>query len=415
MENAEGPNTFALGREIVERIHSLGGVSAEPDRLTRVFLSPEHRKAAELLMSWMTEAGMTARVDAIGNVVGRYEGAKPRARCLMLGSHFDTVRDAGKWDGPLGVITAISCVSRLNKLGRRFAFAIEIVGFADEEGVRFSSTLLGSRAVAGTFDESVLARKDQNGVTMREALADFGLDPEHIGAAARVKGELLAYVELHIEQGPVLESGNSPVGIVSAISGATRLVVSLTGMAGHADTVPMGSRRDALAGACECVLAIEHLCETAEELVGTVGVVKVEPGASNVIPGQASFTVDVRSASDSYRLRAVADMAKRIESIAKRRDLAPQIDVVHESRTVPCAPWLKEQLAAAAAAEAIPVIELPSGAGHDGVAIAEIADIAMLFVRCRGGVSHHPDEHADVGDVDIGARVLSRFIEAFDR
>lgn len=402
-----------MGQEIVDRIQMLGNISSEPDRLTRIFLSEEHRKAADLLIFWMTEAGMQARLDAIGNVVGRYEGDTPRARSLLLGSHFDTVRDAGKWDGPLGVITAISCVSHFNKLGQRFPFAIEIVGFADEEGVRFNSTLLGSRALAGTFDESVLTTKDQDGVSMNEALARFGLDPERIGAAARIKGELLAYVELHIEQGPVLENQIRPVGIVSAISGATRLIVTLTGMAGHAGTVPMGLRQDALTGAAECIMAIEHFCETAEELVGTVGVIKAEPGAPNVIAGHVSFTIDMRAPSDSYRLRAVADIVKQIQKIATRRKLVPQIDVTHESRTVPCAPWLKEQLAAAVLAEGYPISELPSGAGHDGMAIAEIADIAMLFVRCRAGLSHHPDEHADRADVAAGARVLLKFIEEF--
>src|ERR1700760_2944768 len=213
----------ALGEEIVRRIEALGAISETPGQLTRIFLSPEHRAAADLLLQWMGEAGMAAHLDAIGNVCGRYEGERPDLPCLMLGSHYDTVRDAGKWDGPLGVITAISCVADLHRRGRRLPFAVEVTGFADEEGVRFASTLLGSRAVAGTFDERVLASKDEAGITMRESFVQFGLDPDHIGAAARVRGELLAYVELHIEQGPVLEAENLPVGVVSAIAGATRL------------------------------------------------------------------------------------------------------------------------------------------------------------------------------------------------
>src|SRR6266496_650367 len=228
-----------LGQEIVRRIDALSAISETPDHLTRIFLTPEHRAAADLLLSWMQEAGMRAHLDAIGNVCGRYEGDRPGLPCLMLGSHYDTVRDAGKWDGPLGLITAISCVGAMHRRGQRLPFAIEVVGFADEEGVRFASTLLGSRAVAGTFDESVLNARDANGLTMRAAMAQFGLDPEHIGAAARTRRELHAYVELHIEQGPVLEQQNLPVGVVTAISGATRLAVSLTGMAGHAGTVPM--------------------------------------------------------------------------------------------------------------------------------------------------------------------------------
>jgi allantoate deiminase len=332
----------------------------------------------------------------------------------MLGSHYDTVRDAGKWDGPLGLITAISCVADLHKRGRRLPFAIEVAGFADEEGVRFASTLLGSRAVAGTFNESVLASKDSAGISMRDALARFGLDPDHIGAAARVRGELLAYLELHIEQGPVLEAQNLPVGVVSAIAGATRLAARLTGMAGHAGTVPMAMRRDALAGAAECICRIEELCRTdAGGLVGTVGYIHATPGATNVIPGQVHFTMDLRAPTDTHRKKAVTDIVRQIEAIAERRKLALQVDVTHENRTVPCAPWLKAQIAGAVAAEGFSVFELPSGAGHDGMAMVDIADVGMLFVRCRGGISHHPDEHVDVADADAGARVLLRLIENF--
>src|SRR6202012_2542315 len=238
---------------------------------------------------WMREAGMRAYRDAIGNVCGRYEGEQPGLPCLMLGSHYDTVRDAGKWDGPLGLITAIACVDDLGRRGKRMPFALEVTGFADEEGVRFASTLLGSRAVAGTFDESGLSGRDEAGISMRDALKNFGLDPDHIGAAARARRELLAYLELHIEQGPVLEAQNLPVGVVTAIAGATRMAARLTGMAGHAGTVPMVLRRDALAGAAECIAEIEEFCRSdGNGLVGTVGYVDARPGATNVIPGQVS-------------------------------------------------------------------------------------------------------------------------------
>jgi allantoate deiminase len=404
----------ALGEEIVGRINRLAAISEAPDNLTRIFLTPEHRAAADLIMGWMAEAGMSAHLDAIGNVCGRYEGERPGLPCLMLGSHYDTVRDAGRWDGPLGLITAISCVAGLHKRGRRFPFAIEVTGFADEEGVRFASTLLGSRAVAGTFNERVLASKDEAGISMREAFVQFGLDPDHIGAAARIRSELLAYVELHIEQGPVLEARNLAVGVVIAIAGATRLAARLTGMAGHAGTVPMALRRDALAGAAECISKIEELCLTDEGgLVGTVGYIHATPGATNVIPGEAHFTIDLRAPTDVHRKRAVTDIVRQIEAIAKRRKLALQVDVTHENRTVPCAPWLKTQIAEAVMAEGYPVFELPSGAGHDGMAMVDIADVAMVFVRCRGGISHHPDEHVEVGDADAGARVLLRLIENF--
>jgi allantoate deiminase len=414
--NAEtaGPQTPSLGGEIVGRINRLGSISETPEHLARIFLTSEHRAAAELILSWMREAGMHAHLDAIGNVCGRYEGERPGLPCLMLGSHYDTVRDAGKWDGPLGLITAISCIGDLRKRGRRLPFAIEVTGFADEEGGRFASTLLGSRAVAGTFNESMLASKDSAGMSMRDALVQFGLDPDHIGAAARIRSELLAYVELHIEQGPVLETQNLPVGVVSAIAGATRLAAKLAGMAGHAGTVPMALRRDALAGAAECICKIEELCRTDQGgLVGTVGYIHAMPGATNVIPGQVHFTIDLRAPTDTHRKRAVTDIVRQIEIIAKRRKLALQLDVTHENRTVPCAPWLKAQVAAAVAAEGYPVFELPSGAGHDGMAMVDIADVGMLFVRCRGGISHHPDEHVELADVDAGARVLLRLIENF--
>jgi allantoate deiminase len=409
-----GRQASALGDEIVGRINRLAGISETPDNLTRIFLTVEHRAAADLILSWMVEAGMSAHLDAIGNVCGRYEGERPGSPCLMLGSHYDTVRDAGRWDGPLGLITAISCVADLHKRGRRFPFAIEVTGFADEEGVRFASTLLGSRAVAGTFNERVLASKDSTGVSMREALIQFGLDPDHIGAASRVRSELLAYIELHIEQGPVLEAKGLPVGVVSAIAGATRLAARVTGMAGHAGTVPMELRRDALTGAAEMIAKIEELCLTdGHGLVGTVGYIHAMPGATNVIPGEVHFTIDLRAPTDVHRGRALADISRQIEAIAKRRKLELRLDVTHENRTVPCAPWLKTQVAEAVVAEGYPVFELPSGAGHDGMAMVDIADIAMVFVRCRGGISHHPDEHVEVADADAGARVLLRLVENF--
>lgn len=404
-----------LGDWIVGRIDELARISETPEHLARIFLTAEHRVAADLLLSWMREAGMSAHMDAIGNVCGRYEGERPGLPCLMLGSHYDTVRDAGKWDGPLGVITAIACVADLNRRGKRLPFAVEVIGFADEEGVRFSSTLLGSRAVAGTFDEGVLNVRDRAGISMREALAQFGLEPDRIGAAARTRRELLAYVELHIEQGPVLEQRNLPVGVVTAIAGATRLAAKLTGMAGHAGTVPMAMRRDALTGAAECIAAIEAFCRSDDGgLVGTVGYINAAPGATNVIPGQASFTIDMRAPTDMHRKRAVAEIVRRLEAIAERRSLQLQLDVTHDNRTAPCAPWLQAQVAEAMKAEGYAAFELPSGAGHDGMAMIDIADVAMIFVRCRGGISHHPDEHVEPDDADAGARVMLRLIENFE-
>src|SRR5258707_666135 len=412
-EASAGPRQASLGDEIVGRINELAAISETPEHLTRIFLTKEHRAAADLILGWMRDAGMRAHLDAIGNVCGRYEGEVAGSPCLMLGSHYDTVRDAGKWDGPVGLITAISCVAELHRGGRRLPFAIEVTGFADEEGVRFASTLLGSRAVAGTFDESVLGVKDSEGISLRDALSQFGL-PGHVGAAARIRAELLAYLELHIEQGPVLEGLNVPVGVVTGISGATALAARLTSMAGHAGTVPMPLRRDALAGAAECIVAIEEFCRSGQSgLVGTVGYIHAAPGATNVIPGQVSFTIDIRAPSDAHRKLAVADIVRQIENIARRRKLELQLDVTHENRTALCAPWLKDQVSEAIAGEGWRVFELPSGAGHDGMAMIDIADVAMLFARCRGGISHHPDEHVDLADVEAGAGGFFRPLQKF--
>jgi allantoate deiminase len=404
-----------IAQEIVERIGQLGRISSAPDNLTRIFLTPEHRAAANLLLGWMRAAGMTAAMDMIGNIVGRYEGTNPDAPCLMLGSHYDTVRNAGKWDGPLGVITAISCVGELNRSGRKLDFPIVVIAFADEEGVRFTSTLLGSRAVAGILDPKVLDTKDSDGLSMRAALTAFGLNPTVVDRAAFPKDSVAAYIELHIEQGPVLEAEGVPVGVVTAISGSKRLIVKLEGTAGHAGTVPMNLRRDALAAAAECVTLVESYCTKHPPLVGTVGRMTVRPGAVNVIPGSAEFTLDIRSPDDAQRAGAVADICKEIEAIAARRGLEVTMTSLHANGTTPCAPWLRQQIEQTIKAEGYPVVSLPSGAGHDGMAISAIADVAMIFVRCRGGISHNPAEHVTTEDVGAGARTLMRIVENFRR
>ncbi|MFG1422727.1 allantoate amidohydrolase [Roseixanthobacter liquoris] len=404
----------AMATRIVARIDELAAISQDDGAITRVCFSPEHRRAADLILGWMREAGMTARMDEIGNVVGRYEGTSQGLPCLMVGSHYDTVRDAGRWDGPLGLITAIECVARIAQAGTRRPYALEVIGFADEEGVRFSSTLLGSRAVAGTFDEGVLETRDASGMKARDAIAAFGLDPARIRRAARRRADILAYLELHIEQGPVLEAQDLPVGVVTAISGASRFAVDLTGMAGHAGTVPMGLRRDALAGAAECILAIEALCRDAGAgVVGTVGQIQAAPGATNVIPGDVRFTIDLRAATDAQRRATVSAVVEAIDEIGARRQLKARITKTHDNSTALCAPWLCAQLADAIAASGYRVHALPSGAGHDGMAMIDITDIAMLFVRCRGGVSHHPSEHVEARDVAAGAKVLLHAMEHF--
>jgi len=401
------------GTRIWERCDTLGRLSEDPGGLTRIFMSREQRAVDDLTLGWMREAGMSARLDAIGNVVGRYEGETEGAPCLMLGSHLDTVRNAGKYDGMLGVIAAIDCVHTLNARGRRLPFAIEVVGFADEEGVRFGSTLLGSRAIAGTFDAKLLENRDKDGTSMREALAAFGLDPERVGDAVRRRGDILAYAELHIEQGPVLEAEGLPVGVVTAINGANRFTVEIEGMAGHAGTVPMSLRRDALAAASECVLAIESRCSREPELVGTVGRLEAAPGATNVIPGNVRFTIDLRAPSDEQRRRASVDINEAIPSICARRGVRVTLRPTHEGRTATCAGWMQQQIASAIEAEGLPVRRLPSGAGHDGMALVDLVDIGMLFVRCKDGISHNPLEAITVADAELSARVFLRFIEQF--
>jgi allantoate deiminase len=398
---------------IMQRCDALAQHSELPGGLTRVFLSPEGRAASDAVLAWMREAGMQAQLDAMGNAVGRYEGERPGLPCLMLGSHLDTVRDAGKYDGMLGVISAIECVHLLNSQKKRLPFAIEVVGFGDEEGVRFGTTLLGSRALAGTLDPKILETKDAKGVSIAAAMRGFGLDPHATAQVAKKKGEVLAYAELHIEQGPVLEAEGLPVGVVTAINGFSRLRVTLRGEAGHAGTVPMGLRRDALAAAAECVLAVETIAKNNPELVGTVGRIEAKPGAINVIPGEVQFTIDVRAPQDALRNDAVASVRSDIEKIARARKIDCEIESLQEFGSSTCAGWLMEQLERAVAAEGVRVRRLPSGAGHDGMAIKAIADIAMLFVRCERGISHNPAEAITAEDAAIGARTLLRFIENF--
>ena len=407
-------NDTLSAQRVWDRLEALGRISEMEGGLTRVYLSSEQRLANELVLGWMRDAGMSARLDAVGNCVGRYEGNHPGLPCLMLGSHLDTVRDAGKYDGMFGVVAAIECVASLNARGIRLPFAVEVVGFADEEGVRFNATLLGSRAVAGTFKKETLNAADRNGVTLREAMKRFGLDPDAIPGAARSRREVLAYAEIHIEQGPVLESENLPVGIVTAISGASRYAVEIEGEAGHAGTVPMTLRRDALTAAADCVLEIERICSRTRGLVGTVGRLETFPGAVNVVPGKVKFTIDIRSPHDSVREEAAMEAFAAIAKVGERRNVKVSATRTHEGRTAPCADWLMEQMAEAVEAEGLPVRELPSGAGHDGMAMIELTDIAMLFIRCTRGISHNPAEAITLEDAAVGTRVFLRFIERFD-
>lgn len=399
---------------IMQRCDTLARHSELPGGLTRVFLSAESRAANELVLGWMREAGMQAGLDAIGNVRGRFEGERPGLPCLMLGSHLDTVRDAGRYDGMLGVVSAIECVDFLSSQKKRLPFALEVIGFGDEEGVRFGTTLLGSRAVAGTLDRKVLDTKDSSGVTIAEALRAFGLDPEKIGQIKKRKSDVLAYTELHIEQGPVLEAEGLPVGVVTAINGFSRLRVTLAGLAGHAGTVPMSLRRDALVAAAECIAAVERIAKSHADVVGTVGKIEAGPGAINVIPGKVVFTVDLRAPKDDLRFSCLASLREEMKALCKKRNIGIEIENLQEFGVTQCAEWLMAQMERAVAAEGLKVRRLPSGAGHDGMAMRAIADIAMLFVRCKGGISHNPAESISAQDAAAGARVLLHFIEKFN-
>lgn len=409
------PDNRSQAAKVLERIETLAGFSELDGGLTRVAYSKEYQVASETVIAWMTEAGMSARLDAVGNVVGRYEGETPGLPCLMMGSHLDSVRDAGKYDGPLGVLVPLACVESLSEAGHRLPFAIEIVGFVDEEGVRFKSTLLGSRAIAGTFENKALDATDEDDISVAQAMRNVGLDPAALPSAARQPSDVHAYVEFHIEQGPVLEDEDLPVGVVTAISGQTRLRATIEGTAGHAGTVPMTLRRDALAAASECILAVESLCRDGPPgLVGTVGELAVSPGASNIIAGSTHFSLDIRSPVDGERRQAVSSIEQAMRRIVDRRGLRLVLETTFDSDSCHCAPWLMDQLSAAIEADSLPVRQLPSGAGHDGMAMIALTDIAMLFLRCEGGISHNPLEAVSYDDVVTGLRVMQRFIEQFE-
>ncbi len=403
----------SLGTLIKERVDALARFSEDPENLTRLYLTPAHLSAAEAVKDWMRGAGMTARIDAIGNVVGRYEGRAPGAPALLTGSHIDTVRDAGAYDGNLGVALPIACIGELHAQDERLPFAVEVIAFGDEEGVRFPTTLSGSRAIAGTFDPSVLALKDEAGVTLADALRAFGSDPDSVVGEARRREDVLAFVEVHIEQGPVLEDAGLPVGVVTAISGAGRFTIEVGGVAGHAGTLPMGLRRDALAGAAEMLLAIERRAGGSEGLVATAGCLEVSPGAANVVPGRVQFTLDIRAPDDSLRYAAFDNIRDTIEAIARHRNLALAIEEFHEARAVACAPALMMQLEGAIKRCGQRPLRLPSGAGHDAMAMAALCPVAMLFLRCGGGVSHNPAESVTPEDVDVAAQVFLDFLRHF--
>jgi len=388
---------------VMRRCDELAACTEEPGAITRPFATPAMRRAQELVIGWMREAGMAATRDQVGNLRARYDGTG--AGVVLLGSHLDSVRDAGRYDGPLGVVVAIAAVQRLHDAGRRLPFAIEVLAFADEEGLRFGSTYIGSRALAGRLTAEELARADADGVTMAGAIRAFGGDPARL-ADDRWSGERpLAYVEVHIEQGPVLESRGVPVGVVSAIAGQSRYDLTFTGEAGHAGTVPMDRRRDALVAASAFVSAV---AEDQPGLVATVGKLVVRPGAANVIPGEVQLTLDVRSPDDARRRARCEALLDLASDIARRRNVAVTATPVSERAAVACSPRVVGLLKDAVGGD---VLELPSGAGHDGVYMSELTDFGMLFVRCQGGISHNPAESVQTEDVAVAIDVLGRFLD----
>src|SRR3954452_23883385 len=393
---------------VLERADRLAACTEDPGRLTRRFATPALAAAGGLVLAWMREAGMTARRDAIGNVLGRWEPpGGSAAGTVVLGSHLDTVRDARRYDGMLGVLVALACVERL----RDTPFAVEVYGFADEEGVRYGTAYLGSSVVAGTLEDEALARRDADGVTMADAIAAFGGDPAALAGARRDPADLLGYVEVHIEQGPVLEAEDLPVGVVTGIAGQTRAEVVFTGVAGHAGTVPMALRRDALVAAADFVTAADAHARMTDGLVATVGELAVEPGASNVVPGRATLSLDVRHLADATREAAVADLRKRAEAIAAARGVALDWTTVQATGAVACAPALTTALEDAVAEAGVRVARLPSGAGHDAAVMARLCDVAMRFVRCAGGISHNPPESVTVDDVAAAIDATSRLLD----
>ncbi len=405
--------SLAAGRRIFEGIEALAEISENPDNLTRRSLTIEHKRANTLVGDWMAAAGMQVRTDAIGNIIGRYPG-QTDGPALLLGSHLDTVRDGGRYDGMLGVLVPLACVEALHAADEKLSFPIEIVGFCDEEGVRFPSTLLGSRAIAGTLPEQTLRETDDDGISIADALRDFGQAPTALDSARRESSDFLGFVELHIEQGPVLEREQLPVGLVSAIASAARYRAVVSGKASHAGTVPMEMRQDALCAAAECILAIEAIATALPDTVATVGQITALPGAGNVIPGSVEFLIDIRAPTDQDLAVAEQNLHNELTRIAAERKLTIAPDRYYAASGVSCDSALSAQLRNAIQNCGHRVVELPSGAGHDAMALAAITPIAMLFVRCKEGLSHHPDESITLEDADAAAQVMLRFLRDFN-
>jgi allantoate deiminase len=398
------------GARAVERCRALGRApfSDMEGGLYRGWLSPAHRASVAQVAAWMEEAGMATRVDGAGNLVGRYAGSADGPP-LIIASHIDSVRDGGFYDGPLGVMLGIECVSALHGTGRRTPFPIEVIAFGDEEGSRFAAAMLTSKAAAGLLD-SVPAMADASGIPLSQALGEWGLSPDTL-LAARHPGAL-AYLEAHIEQGPVLEAEALALGVVTGIAAQLRHEVVVQGLAGHAGTSAMPLRRDAMAGAAEMILGIEALARAdGSDLVATVGRIEAAPGAANVIAGHVRFTIDVRAGEAARRDRAAAAILAELAAIAARRGLGLEHRLIHDLPPSPCDPVLMDRLEAALVAAGHRAYRLVSGAGHDAMNLAHLCPTAMLFIRCRDGVSHNPAEHVEPADAQEALAVMLGFID----
>ena len=397
---------------LCDYLDELARVTDEPGKLTRTFLSPAMRRANSVVSEWMRAAGLVARQDTTGNLIGRLESPlNPRARTLLLGSHLDTVRDAGRFDGALGVLLPIVALAELRRRQIVLPFAVEVLGFSEEEGVRFASAYLGSKGYTGQLRAADLKFTDADGVTVRAALETHNSTDFVRPRRAHAPRELLGYVEVHIEQGPVLEEEKLAVGVVSAIAGQTRAKLTFHGRAGHAGTTPMSLRRDALAGAAEFALAAESLAKSTPGLVATVGTMAVAPGAANVIPASAMFSLDLRHPRDAVRSLALRELRAAAARITRRRKLTFMWTTTQDNAAVTCSPPLAKALTASVRAVQGRSHLLPSGAGHDAVVMSALAPVAMLFVRSRSGLSHHPDEYTSPADLGVALDVVVDLLE----
>jgi beta-ureidopropionase / N-carbamoyl-L-amino-acid hydrolase len=405
----------AFGARILDLASRLAQWSELPESLMCTYFSPAHKAVAAQLRDWMAAAGLQASIDAVGNVIGRYASDDAEARTLIVGSHYDTVANAGQFDGRLGILAGLVVAEHLHRTGQRLPFHLDVIGFSEEEGVRFSAPYLGSSAIAGRFDEDALARRDAGDISLATVLRKEGVDLEAIQKLARPLQTLRGYLEVHIAQGPVLLERGLPVGVVTSIAGSARFRLTIRGVAGHSGTVPMSLRHDAAAAAAEIILEVERRCSAVPNLVGTVGQITVPQGVINVIPGCCELSLDVRSVDDATRDAAIADIFAAIEAINRRRGVTAVVKELARHPAVPCAPSMQSALAQAISQTGLTPFHLPSGAGHDAEMFAGMTDIGMLFVRCgNGGISHSPLETVTAADADLAARILLDVLVNFE-